>query len=98
MSEEQTISPKAPSLFRNYISFVGGAIAFASLVCIVLLVLLDVVGDTDSPYLGILTYILIPSVLVFGLVLAVVGVVLERRRRRKLAPGEIAEYPQLDLN
>jgi len=36
--------------------------------------------------------------MVFGLVLMVVGAILERRRRHKYGPGDIKAYPQLDLN
>jgi hypothetical protein len=39
MSETQQLNTKPPSLFRNYISFVGAAIATASLVSVVLLFL-----------------------------------------------------------
>jgi hypothetical protein len=89
---------KIPSLFRNYISFVGTAIAAASATCIILLFLLELTGGNHSPYLGILTYILFPSVLVFGLVLIPIGMLWERRRRRRFAPGSIDRYPKFDLN
>jgi nitrate/TMAO reductase-like tetraheme cytochrome c subunit len=39
-----------------------------------------------------------PSVLVFGLITIPIGMLLERRRRRKLAPSETRAYPALDLN
>src|SRR3954465_1191043 len=98
MSQEEPLSPKAPSLFRNYISFVGGAIAIASFGCIVLLFLLELLGGADHPYIGILTYILFPSVMVFGLALMIFGALLERRRRHRYGPGETPAYPSLDLN
>lgn len=90
--------PKWPSLARNYISFIGIAISLAALVSIVLLFLLEITGSTDQPYLGILIYILFPSVLILGLFVIAVGMFFERRRRRKVAAGTIAEFPILDLN
>src|SRR6185436_8283478 len=48
--------------------------------------------------LELFTYILFPSILVFGLFIILAGILFERRRRRKLSPEEIAAYPVLDLN
>jgi hypothetical protein len=45
----EPLAPKAPSLFRNYISFVGGAIAISSLVSIVLLFLIVVTSSMSQP-------------------------------------------------
>ena len=106
MSEEaQTISaeeptvPKAPGLFRNYLSFTGAAIVVASFASILLLILLEMTGATmNNPYFGIFTFIIFPGVLIFGLAIILLGMLLERRRRRKLSPAEIAAYPMLDLN
>ena len=98
MAEAESIARKRPSLLRNYISLVGVAIVLASLVSVTLLFLIEITASAPNPYMGILTYIVLPSALVFGLLVIVVGIVLERRRRRRLAPGEIAAYPRLDLN
>src|SRR2546423_3769076 len=65
---------------------------------IVLLFLLDVTDTPNNPSLGFFTYIIFPSLLAFGLALVVLGALLERRRRRRLAPGKIARYPSFDLN
>jgi hypothetical protein len=98
MSEAEEPNPKPPSLFRNYISFVGAAITSAALVSIVLLFLVEITSEHENPYLGILTYIIFPSILIFGLVVVVIGMFLERRRRHKGSPSQIAAYPKLDLN
>ena len=96
--EPEQTSSKTPSLFRNYISLVGGAIASAALVSVVLLFLVEITSKQENPYLGILTYIIFPSILFFGLFVVLVGMILERRRRRKGTPAQIAAYPRLDLN
>jgi nitrate/TMAO reductase-like tetraheme cytochrome c subunit len=90
--------PKIPSLLQNYLSFIGIAIAVVSLTCIVLLFLIDLTSETEQPYLAILTFIMLPGVLVFGLFVVLVGALLERRRRRKLSPEQIAAFPILDFN
>lgn len=95
---ETKTAGKVPSLYHNYISFAGTAIAVAALTCIVLLFLLEMTGEAHNPYLELFTYILFPSILVFGLFIILAGILFERRRRRKLSPEEIAAFPVLDLN
>src|SRR5689334_9259367 len=87
-----------PNLFRNYISFVGAAITAAAFVSVVLLFLVEITSKQENPYLGILTYIILPSILSLGLFIIILGVLIERRRRHKGTPTEIAAYPRLDLN
>jgi len=90
--------PRKPSLFRNFISFAGFAIVIAALTSIALLVLVEFSGGSDNPYTVLVTYILLPSVMGFGFFVAIVGALLERRRRRKQPDSPIAPYPVLDLN
>lgn len=89
---------KTPSLLRNYVSFVGAAIGIAAIASGTLLFLMEITSTGENPYLGILTYIVFPTFLMFGLLLGGLGMLLERRRRRKHAPEEILAYPKLDLN
>ncbi|HSK70675.1 MAG TPA: NapC/NirT family cytochrome c, partial [Pyrinomonadaceae bacterium] len=104
-SEQQEVTqeapketPKAPSLFHNYISFAGMAVVFASLASIIFLFLIEITGETHQPYLELFTYVLLPGILVFGLFIGLVGVLFERRRRRKITPEQIAAFPILDFN
>jgi NapC/NirT cytochrome c family, N-terminal region/Cytochrome c3 len=93
--------PTVPSLLRNYVSFIGAAIAAAGFVSVVLMLLLEFLGGeraSNNPYTGIFTYILFPSVMVLGLSVALAGMVWERRRRHHMRPDEIGRYPVLDLN
>ena len=98
INETEQANVKPPGLFRNYISFVGAAITAAAFVSVGLLFLVEITSKQENPYLGILTYIILPSVLIFGLLVVAVGMILERQRRRKGKPSEIAAYPRLDLN
>ena len=96
--QEVSSVARPPSLMRNYISFVGLAVVVASLACVTLLFLMEIASHGDNPYLGILTYIIFPSILMFGLGIVAFGMLLERRRRRRAKPDEIAAFPRLDLN
>jgi hypothetical protein len=98
MAETELPAPKRPSLFRNYISFVGAAIVIASLASVLLLFFIEITSTFENPYVGILTYIIFPSILMFGLFVVAVGMIVERRRRRRSAPDSITAYPKLDLN
>jgi nitrate/TMAO reductase-like tetraheme cytochrome c subunit len=89
---------RKPSLFRNYISFAGAMIVAASLASIILLFLIEFTKAADNPYLGIVTYVILPAFLIFGLAVIVCGMLLERRRRRRRPESDIAAYPKLDLN
>lgn len=105
MSEQDNVSKtiddgrgSRPSLLRNYVSFIGLFIAAAALTSFVLLFLIDLFGQVQSPYTDLVTFIFVPSILIFGLFVALVGTLLERRRRKNLSHEEIAAYPVIDLN
>lgn len=97
-SEEKQPKHKNSGLYRNYLSFAGTAIALASLMSIVFLFMIELTSAHEQPYLGIFTYILFPGIMIFGLFLVGIGMLFERRRRRKSAPTDIAAFPILDLN
>jgi hypothetical protein len=89
---------KAPSLVQNWISLSGAILAACSFFAVVCLIAMDFYAGFSNPYMGILTYIVAPAFLSAGLLLVLVGVLLERRRRHKLAPGEIPRHPRIDFN
>ncbi|HLK31879.1 MAG TPA: NapC/NirT family cytochrome c [Terriglobales bacterium] len=101
MSAEQNESPAAPeqpqpTLTRNLVSIIGLAMAVVAAANIAFLVLLEALRP--NPYIGIFAYMILPGIMVLGLLLIPVGMAVEQRRRRKLAPGEVPRFPRLDLN
>ena len=105
MAEEPTGVPndaggtsKWRELLRNPISIIGLALALVALGNIVFLFFIDLTSDRPSPYVGILAYMVAPGFLIAGLVLVVVGVWLDRRRRRKQVAGEAPTYLRIDFN
>lgn len=88
---------KGRSLARNVISAAGAVIALISLANILFLVVADATG-AHNPYVGILAYAVVPAFFVGGILLFLLGMAIERRRRRKFSPEEIAAFPEIDLN
>lgn len=68
------------ALFRNWISLSGFVIVLGSLFAFLLLFTLDTIAHVSNPYIGILTYFVSPAFTFLGLLLAVVGAIIHRRR------------------
>ena len=96
--KQKEVARKSPGLYRNFISLVGAAVVFASIISIVLLFLSEMLGEREHPYLGIFTYIILPAILMMGLAIVLFGMLLERRRRRRSGSSSIAPFPMIDLN
>jgi nitrate/TMAO reductase-like tetraheme cytochrome c subunit len=87
-----------PSLLDNWISLAGIILAASSFFAVAFLIALDFFRGFKNPYVGILTYVIAPGFLIAGLAVILLGVLLERRRRRSLQPGEVSAYPRIDFN
>jgi hypothetical protein len=97
--DRETASPAhAPSLLQNWLSTAGIILAASSFFAAASLIAIDAFVGFPNPYLGILTYLVAPAFLVAGLLLIAIGALRERRRRRRVKPGEVPRYPRLDLN
>jgi nitrate/TMAO reductase-like tetraheme cytochrome c subunit len=83
---------------RNVISQIGLVIAIIAITNLIFLIFVDVMQPQGNPYLGILTWIVAPVILIFGLALYFTGRLLERRHRRRQAPDEVPAFPRIDLN
>ncbi|HEX7356374.1 MAG TPA: NapC/NirT family cytochrome c [Ignavibacteriaceae bacterium] len=86
-----------PNYVYNPITLTGAAIASLSFGLIVFLFVLDIFSSKENTYLGILTYIIIPSFLIIGLLLIAYGIFREKRREVKgIVRGSY--LPVIDLN
>ena len=86
---------------RNPLGMAGAVLTTVSAMLFVTLFVLDVVGFHGGPYIGILAFLIIPGVFVFGLLLIPLGLWRERvRHRRAIAAGKDDEetLPVWDLN
>lgn len=82
---------------RNWITLSGGILAAMSAFCIVSFLILGYLQIADSPYIGILAFLVLPAVFVGGLLLVPAGVFYEHRFGAA-AEGEQPTFPIIDFN
>ncbi|MCF7669945.1 MAG: cytochrome C [Verrucomicrobia bacterium] len=85
------------SFYRSWLSLLGLFISIASFVFFLLLFGMDITGEGKSPYLAILTFIIAPAFLILGLLMIILGAVVQRRRFLKSLPGERPAFLAIDF-
>ncbi len=87
------------SLIHNWLSYAGIALAAISALLISGLIVIEANSQHSSPYLGVLTYLVLPPILITGLLLVPIGMGLENRRRRRQGEEDLhPPFPRIDLN
>ena len=81
---------------RHWLSLLGSVIALVSLVLMLMLVAIQLSGFRGGPYLGILTYLILPAFFAMGLVCVPLGMALKRRADARHEPEH--KLPVIDLN
>jgi len=72
-----------PTVVYNPVTLSGAAIALISFGLILFLFLLELFADEPHPYMGIITFIILPTILIGGLILIAYGIIRERRRVKR---------------
>ena len=88
---------RLPSSYYNAISLAGAGLAGLSLALILFLMALEHFGNRQSPYMGIIAFVILPGFLIIGLAMGAVGV-LRQQRRRRLGLGHTERLPRIDFN
>jgi len=88
------------SLWRNAVTFAGAIVAFLATVFFITFQLIELLVGGSNPYAGLWSFLILPAVLVFGLILIPAGYLLERRRRRLHRPEawHLQRLPHFDPN
>jgi nitrate/TMAO reductase-like tetraheme cytochrome c subunit len=90
---------KLPPLVHNRISYAGVAIAsLAFMVFVFLLVLSTFTNAARAPYASLVTFMLVPAVLMSGVFLIPVGMLVERRHVRLTGQHSIPRFPVINFN
>lgn len=87
-----------PIIFYNPLTVAGSLMSFISFGAIVFFILLALYSGHLAPYVGIITFIILPAVMIIGLSLIVVGAFLENRKRASLGESYTKKLPIIDLN
>lgn len=91
--------PVAPQPLRhNPLTEIGVVVTTVSAVLFILLFVLDLFGLHTNPYIGIISFLLLPTLFVLGLLLIPIGLVREKRRRAAGLGGASYPWLRLDLN
>ncbi len=69
-----------PSSSKNWVSLIGATIALIALFMIVFLFVITTFFSGQPIYLGLIIYMLLPGVLIFGLILIPVGMLVTRKK------------------
>lgn len=86
-----------PKSTHNWITIIGATISLISLFMIVFLFAISVFLNQGSSYLGLVTFIILPSFLVAGLILIPIGMYRKSRSKEPdKSPGE--RWPKIDFN
>ncbi len=83
-----------PQSAKNWVSLIGAMIAFIAFFLILFLFIISTVTGSGGTYLGLITFILLPGLLVFGLILIPIGMLLSHRKKF----SEEKVWPVIDLN
>ena len=85
-------------LIRSPLSVAGMVLTTISAVLFVVVFLADLFGFHSNPYLGIVFFLILPSIFLLGLALIPFGAWRERRRRLAGKPPSEISWPRIDLN
>src|SRR3989304_3686492 len=86
-----------PDSFYNLITLAGATVASISFGLILFLMALELFSEEQKPYMGIIAFVILPAILLFGVGLIVVGIVRQHWRERKGTAKEF-HFPLIDLN
>ena len=85
-------------VIRSPLSLAGMVLTTISAIVFLVVFLADLFGMHTNPYLGILFFLILPSIFVFGLILIPLGAWIERRRRAAGKKPSELHWPRIDLN
>ncbi len=89
---------KLPKSVYNWITMIGVIIALFNLVTILFLVIVSVLFNLGSSYLGLFIYVILPGFMLFGLILIPIGMIRKHRQLKRITEPELKRLPVIDMN
>lgn len=90
---------RLPRIVHNWLSYAGAMIAvFALILFVFLFVVHSIIDTAQLPYAGLVTFVLVPIVFIFGLILIPIGMSLEWRLLKRKHTRPFPRFPIIDLN
>jgi len=90
---------RLPAIVHNRLSYLGAGIAALALIAIGFLFFINtLIGHGQAPYAGLIIFVVLPALLLFGLLLIPIGMWIERRQLRRTGVRSIPRFPVVDLN
>lgn len=89
------MAKRFPDTFYNPISIVGSVISLVTFISFIFLVLIGFFVPSVPVYFGIVTFLILPFLLILGLLSIFIGLIFERRRR--LRGGEARHFISVDF-
>jgi len=86
-----------PPSFYNIITLIGAAVSGVTFGLILFLILIETMAAQPKPYMGIVTFVVLPAFLLLGIVVMIFGIVREHHRA-KIGKPHSPRLPQIDLN
>lgn len=93
--------PLLKLLGTNWITLFGANLTTVAAVVIIGFLLMGFLGLVDSPYIALMSLLVLPGVFVFGLLLIPIGLWVQRRKERKYGKAEVIDrrpFPVIDFN
>ncbi len=90
--------PNQLRYLRNATSLIGMVLVTTSAVLFLVMFLADLFGLHTNPYIGIVFFLIIPGVFMFGLLLIPAGAYVARRGHQRGQAPALPQWPRLDLN
>ncbi len=87
-----------PRLVHNRLSYTGITVAVLALLVFGFLLILHAVGGAQAPYAGLIIFVLVPLLFIFGLLLIPIGMLIERRHLKRTGTASMPRFPVIDLN
>ena len=89
---------KLPHAYFNTISYIGTIIALINILFIISLFFITTYRQSGGPYTGIYIYMVLPSFLLFGLILIPIGMIIKIRKSKTQEKKLVHKKMIIDLN